>query len=351
MAKPRIFISSTCFDLNDARSELTDFLEKYNFEVLNSQLKNFGVSPKKHSHTACLDQVENADFFVVIVGKRRGGTFVGSEKSITNEEYNLAVKRGIPIIVCVDKQVDTTMTLYKKNPTANFSGVVDDVRIFHFVEYIKSASEDNWVFQYENVNDIKCILKSQFSYYLLLFSKSLLKNVTKEKKVDSTKLTFTKFPPNLDKLKSKKLNQEEETAFRNGIKELHKTLSSILSSSGMNNNKEEKFKAIWVIAKYGEMNCDATGLEIDNDVFKDYAWSTGKGNRVANQLKPLGINYEYNLDEEERKMTLRLNFKKEDEDCQIAYSLHTVVDDLLKKYDEDEAYEIFKKLDFRLYTN
>lgn len=351
MAKPRIFISSTCFDLNDARSELTDFLEKYNFEVLNSQLKNFGVSPKKHSHTACLDQVENADFFIVIVGKRRGGTFVGSEKSITNEEYNLAVKRGIPIIVCVDRQVDDTMHLYKKNPTANFSGVVDDVRIFHFVEYIKSASEDNWVFQYNNVNDIKDILRSQFSYYLLLFSKSLLKNIAKEKKVDSSKLTFVKFPPNLDKIKSKKFNQEEETAFRNGIKELHKSLVAILSSSGMNNNKEEKLKAIWVITKYGKMNSDGTGIEIENDIFKDYAWSTTKGKRVANQLKPLGIIYEYDYDEDDGTITIKLDFKNEDEDCQIAYALHIVVDDLLKKYDEDEAFDLFKKLDFRLYTD
>ena len=99
MAKPRIFISSTCFDLNDVRSELTSFLGKYGFEVLNSQLKNFGVTPQKHSHTACLEQVHNADYCIVIIGRRRGGTFIASEKSITNEEYNLAVKRGIPIII------------------------------------------------------------------------------------------------------------------------------------------------------------------------------------------------------------------------------------------------------------
>ena len=349
MAKPRIFISSTCFDLNDARSELTDFLEKYNFEVLNSQLNNFGVSPKKHSHTACLDQVENADFFIVIIGKRRGGTFVGSEKSITNEEYSLAIKRGIPIIVCVDKQVDTTLIHYKKNPTADFSSYVDDIRIYHFVEYIKSASEDNWVFQFENVNDIKNIIKSQFSYYLLLFSKSLLKEIAKEKKVDSSKLTFAKFPSNLDNLSSKKFKQDEETAFRNGLKELHKSLSSILTSEGINDNKSEKLKAIWVIAKYGKLNWEATGLEIENDVFKDYAWSTTKGKRVSNQLKPLGINYEYDFDEDDGTTTVKLDFKNEDEDCHIALSLQTLTKDLIEKFDNDEAFELFKKLDFRLY--
>lgn len=242
------------------------------------------------------------------------------------------------------------MLFYKKKPTADFSRVVDDVRIFHFVEYIKSASEDNWVFQYNNVNDIKDILKSQFSYYLFLFSKSLLKNVAKEKKANSPKLTFVKFPSNLDKIESKKFNQEAETTFRNGIKELHKILDSILSSSAMNNNNEEKLKAIWIIAKYGNINWDATGLEIENDVFKDYAWSTTKGKRVANQLKPLGINYEYDYDEDDGKTTVKFSFQKEDEDCQIAYALRTVVADFLEKYDDEEAFELFKKLDFRIYT-
>lgn len=160
MAKPRIFISSTCFDLNDIRSELTDFLESYQFEVINSQLPSFGVSPKDHSHTACLDQVHNADYLILIIGRRYGGTFIGSEKSITNEEYKLAVKRGIPIIVFVDRQVDNSILLYKKNATGDFSSIVDDTRIFHFIDYIKSASEDNWVHQYANINEIKNTLRA-----------------------------------------------------------------------------------------------------------------------------------------------------------------------------------------------
>lgn len=292
MAKPRVFISSTCYDLNDIRSELTDYLEKYNFEVLNSQLKNFGVAPKIHSHTACLEQVHNADFLIVIIGKRRGGTYVGSEKSITNEEYSLAIKRGIPIIICVDKQVDDTLRLYKKNTTADFSSIVDDTRIFHFVEYIKSSSSDNWVFQFNNINDIKDTLKSQFSYYLLLFSQSLVKDTVKEKSIDSSKLSFAKFPSNIDDIQAKNFDQEEETAFRNGLKELHKRITDILSSGGKNDNKLEKLKSIWVIAKYGELNWEANGLELDNDVFKGYAWSFTKGKRVSNQLKPHKVNYD-----------------------------------------------------------
>lgn len=349
MARPRIFISSTCYDLNDIRSELTDYLEKFNFEVLNSQLSNFGVVPGAHSHTACIEQVYNADFFIVIIGKRRGGTFIGSEKSITNEEYSLAVKRGIPVIVCVDKQVDNTLHLYKKNPTSDFSSIVDDNRIFHFVEYIKSSSSDNWVFPFDNIIDIKEIIKSQLSYYLLLFSQRLVKAILKEKTVDSSKLDFVKYPSNIDEISSKKFSQEEETSFRNGLKELHLYLTNILTSDGGNDNKLEKLKTLWVIAKYGELNWEANGLEIDNDVFKDYAWSTTKGKRVSNQIKPHGINYEYDIDEDEGKCTVRLNFKKETEDCQIAFALKTNVEDLINRFGNDDAFELFKKADFRIY--
>jgi 6-pyruvoyl-tetrahydropterin synthase len=350
MAKPRIFISSTCFDLNDIRSELTDYLEKYNFEVLNSQLKNFGVAPGIHSHSACLEQVENADFFIVILGGRRGGTFIGSEKSITNEEYSLAVKKGIPIMIFVNQRVNETSLLYKKNPTSDFSSVVEDNRIFHFIDYIKSSSEDNWVFQFQNVNDIKDTIKAQLSYYLLLFSQNQKKSIIKEKNIDSSKLAYVQFPSNLDKISEKEFDQEQETSLRNGIKELHKTIVKVLSSEGKNDNKQEKLKVLWVIAKYGEFSWDYEWLKIDNNLFKDYAWSTTKGKRVSAQCKPSGINYEYeDYDEEEGSLTIRLSFENENEDCQMVFALKTIVEDLIKKHQNDDAFELFKKADFRIY--
>tara|TARA_B100000949_G_C14241865_1_gene433932 strand:+ start:157 stop:1215 length:1059 start_codon:yes stop_codon:yes gene_type:complete len=352
MAKPRIFISSTCYDLNDIRSELTDFLQKYNFEVLNSQLKNFGVTPGKHSHTACLEQVENADFFIVIIGGRRGGTFIGSEKSITNEEYSLAVKKGVPIIVFVNQRVNEILPLYKKNATLNFSDVVEDKRVFHFIEYIKASSEDNWIFQFQNVNDIKDTIKAQLAYYLFLFSQNCKKSTSKEKSVDSSKLAFVQFPSNMNGLSEKDFDQEQETVLRNGMRELHRTIVNVLSSEGKNDNKYEKIKVLWVFAKYGDLTSDYESIEIDNDLFKDYAWSTTKGKRVSSQCRAMGINYVYDeYDEYDGTLTIRLSFDKESEDCQMVYALKTVVDDLIKKFGSDDALELFKKADFRMYMD
>lgn len=107
MSTPRTFVSSTCLDLKDARSSIEQHLIQLGHEPLLSDTLTFGVTPKKHSHQAFLDQVDNADYLILIVGGRRGGTYIGSERSITNEEYRRAMKRRIPVMIFVSEDVLT----------------------------------------------------------------------------------------------------------------------------------------------------------------------------------------------------------------------------------------------------
>src|SRR5436305_838831 len=120
MAKPRIFISSTCYDLSDARAELTKFLEGFGFDVLNSQTSSFGVTPNKSAVDACLDQVELADYLILIIGSRSGA--VKGDVTVTNAEYNRAIDRGIPVIPFVNRTVSDALRLYKANPAGDFTG-------------------------------------------------------------------------------------------------------------------------------------------------------------------------------------------------------------------------------------
>jgi hypothetical protein len=154
--------------------ELHTFLEAHGFEVLNSQIgKSFGVNPGVHSHTACLDEVDNADYLLLIVGGERGGTFIGSENSITNEEYKRAKKNGIPIIGCVDRGVFNLLPVYKKSPTADFSPTVKDKRVFHFIDFINAGATDNWLHSYASIEEIKNVLTTQFAHFLFSFSRGL----------------------------------------------------------------------------------------------------------------------------------------------------------------------------------
>ncbi len=347
MSKPQIFLSSTCYDLTSTRAQLNSFLSDYGFEVLDSQSSSFGVSPKRHSHSACLDQVENSDYLVLIVGKRRGGNFIGSEKSITNEEYNLASTLGIPIVVFLDKEVSSHRQSYKKNPSGDFSHIVEDVRIFNFIDYVSSGHEDNWLHPYENVTDIQEILKTQFAYYLKLYSASLRKKDNKKAKDD---LQLVEYPSNIEKLSEIESDQDELTVLRNGLLSLHSILKSVLISDTNSDFKKEKLKCLWVMGKYGSY--DDERFSLSNDVFKGYAWSTSKGKRVFKQLNEFGVQGYYDEDfdsEGDPFVGVFVSFNDEDEDTAIAYALYTYIHQLLENYENDEAFELFKKADMRIF--
>ena len=173
MPKPRFFLSSTCYDLNDARANLTTFLEEFGFEVLNSQRPSFGVTPKVHSAQACIEQVELADYFILIIGSRRGSEFPGATQSITNMEFNRAKQLGLVIIPFVKDDLLTARRVHRRNPEGDFTEIVDDKRIFEFIDSIDLSQEDNWLHSFRDVGEIIEKLKSQFSHYLLLYAKYL----------------------------------------------------------------------------------------------------------------------------------------------------------------------------------
>jgi hypothetical protein len=341
MARPKIFLSSTCYDLSMVRSELMDFLGQRGFEVINSENDTFGVTPGRHSHTACLEEVDNASYLLLLIGKRRGGTYIGSENSITNEEYSRAVSAGIPCIVCVLREVEDYRKTYKKNPRADHSHVVDDPRIFHFIDYIASAHSDNWIHTFENVNDLRRIITTQLAHYLYLFSESL-RPAKKNKERPDTALA--EFPSNLDALRRRRMDQEEETAIRNGLRKLYDVMTAILNADTKADAKLEKLKCMWIFGRYGDNAPNFDRLTMKMDIFKQYAWSYSRGKRIFNQFHPFGVDGDF----DESGYT-SLWFTDEDEDTAVARALADYVSTLLAQNSDKDALRVFSRADMRCY--
>lgn len=344
MAKARIFISSTCYDLSPVREELDDYLTSLGFEVLNSQKPGFGVTPGMHSHSACLDQVREADYLLLIIGRRRGGTHIGSEKSITNEEFIEAKRIGVPIIGCVDKSIVNLLPTYKKNPSGDFSSTVDDKRVFHFIEYVNAGATDNWLHQYSNIADIKKAIIGQISHYLSLYSKGLKGSRIEAKKSRASKSDISRFPTSINDFVNE--DQDHQTMIKNGLEDLYKVMVAILKSSMKHDNKLEQLKCLWVIANHGKL--EDGRYFIDNDVFKQFAWSTTRGKRVFKQMEAFGVSGSYDHDEE--TMYIYLSFKNETEDSSLVWALEKYVHALKEKYGEDEGLEIFHQADMHIFS-
>jgi hypothetical protein len=106
MAKPRIFISSTFYDLKHVRSSLETFVVSLGYEPVLSEKGSIAYSPDVALDESCYREAKACDIFVLIVGGRYGSEVSASStpdgkgfyelyESITRREYESASDRGI----------------------------------------------------------------------------------------------------------------------------------------------------------------------------------------------------------------------------------------------------------------
>lgn len=343
MAKPRTFISSTCFDLKDARAALAAHLRELGHEPLLSESAGFGVAPKRHSHDACLEQVDTCDYFILIIGSRRGGTYVGSERSITNEEHARAMRKNKPVITFIKRDVQTAFSVFKRNPQANLSDLVDDVRIFDFVDMVSSRAEDNWLRPFESVEEIKEAITAQFAYICLLYSRMLIAERSPNRDRSDDNVEVVRFPSNIPKA-IVGCGAAQAAGVTRGLRSLHKVISNIQRSAVA--GKKEKLKFLWVFGRYAEHQLH--GLAIDIERLKQYTWGISKGRRVCTQIRDFGVQASYDDEPNDDSYKAHLSFAK-DPESEISWALVQYVQDLLEGGDEDWACERFNRADMTIY--
>jgi hypothetical protein len=170
MNKINVFISSTCYDLSQIRSDISSSIAKLGYNPILSESTAFPIDPSKNILENCIGAVENhADIFVLIVGNRYGKV-LDNGKSITNLEFKAAQQKGIPIYVFIAKSILNIIPVYKTNTDADYSTVVDNPQIFQFVCEVREGLEQ-WCFGFENADDISQTLTQQFAH---LFHESLI---------------------------------------------------------------------------------------------------------------------------------------------------------------------------------
>jgi len=89
--KPTVFLSSTIYDFKDLRSAIKYYLEELGFEVWLSEHNDFPKPLEQNTIDACLSTLEQAAYYILLIGARVGGYYDRSNKiSITRMEYRKA---------------------------------------------------------------------------------------------------------------------------------------------------------------------------------------------------------------------------------------------------------------------
>jgi hypothetical protein len=176
MAKPKIFISSTFYDLKHVRSSLEDFINELGYEPILSEKGNISYDPKIPLDISCYKEAQIADIFVLIIGGRYGSEisedrsnvskeFYDKYESVTRKEFNSANDKDIPTYILIEKSVYSEYQTFKRNKdNKNIEYAhVDSVNIFHFIEEILSKPKNNAMFQFEKHSEIKEWLREQWA--------------------------------------------------------------------------------------------------------------------------------------------------------------------------------------------
>src|SRR5947209_15106936 len=105
MSRTKIFVSSTFFDLAQVRDDIRTTITELGHEALLNEYPSFPVNPSIDTIENCKKAVRSSDFFVLIIGGRRGSLDPVSGKSITNVEYDAALQSGIDCFIFVNEQM------------------------------------------------------------------------------------------------------------------------------------------------------------------------------------------------------------------------------------------------------
>lgn len=185
---PGIFVGSAYYDLKYTGERLKKLIESNGFEPILFENDNLTHQHGKAVYQSVYYEAEPYHLMVLIIGGRYGlpETLTNIEDewkkydeeyiSIIRKEWETAVKKNIPILVFVDKNVYSDYQTYKENPVffdilyspasketkenKKFKFAhVDHITIFKFIDLTKTGA----VKLFEKIEEIETYIKLQIS--------------------------------------------------------------------------------------------------------------------------------------------------------------------------------------------
>ena len=165
MARPRIFISSTFYDLRQVRSDIERTIRDLGYEPIRHETGAIPYSKDEPLESGAYREIELSDVIVYITGGRFGSQSEAEPSySISQVELKRALEGGIPVFIFVETAVFNEYNTYQlnKDTKINYSSV-DDIRVFEFLDELFLLPSNNPITPFEVASDITNYLKEQFA--------------------------------------------------------------------------------------------------------------------------------------------------------------------------------------------
>ncbi|WP_394265363.1 DUF4062 domain-containing protein [Bergeyella zoohelcum] len=195
MARPKIFLSSTFYDLRQVRTDIDLFVESLGYDIVRNEEGDIPYGKEEALEEYCYKEIKNVDILVSIIGGRYGSESRKGSNSISQIELKTALKENKQVYVFIDKNVFSEYETYLLNKENNIKyRFVDDVRIYQFIEEIKALPSNNNIKSFETANEITKYLKDQFAglFQRFLEEQTRLKEVSLIQNLEKTAQTLNK---------------------------------------------------------------------------------------------------------------------------------------------------------------
>ncbi len=181
MAKPRVFISSTYYDLKNVRADLERYIRERGYEPVRNERGQIAYGTEEKLEEYCYKEVELCDILLAIIGGRYGTESDHGAYSISQKELKTALDLGKPVYIFVEKDVLSEHRTYQRNKSVkNFQCVaVDDKRVYEFLDEVVALPMNNPIAPFETSADIIAYLQEQWA---ALFQR-MLQGAARQKEV------------------------------------------------------------------------------------------------------------------------------------------------------------------------
>lgn len=171
MAAPRVFVSSTYYDLRQTRDNIKSFIENLGYEAVMHEHSGVTYTQNGELEYDCYRELSSCEIFVSIIGSSFGSKSNDNELSITMNEIKTAIKNKKKIYIFIANNIYIENNTYIQNKgNSDFkSAYTDNLKIHQFIEELKELNHTNVIIPFETTDQIIGALKAQFAGLLQNF--------------------------------------------------------------------------------------------------------------------------------------------------------------------------------------
>ena len=166
MAKPRVFVSSTFYDLRQVREDLDRFMSGLGYEAVLHESGDIAYGKDSPPEGYLHREIEMCDILICVIGGRYGTESQEQPgSSITQQELRTAIDNQVQVFIFIEQAVSSEYSTYLINKdTADVKyQFVDDPRVYEFLESVHKLPKNNPITPFQTASDIVDFLKSQWA--------------------------------------------------------------------------------------------------------------------------------------------------------------------------------------------